>query len=266
MIRYVKRLEALEVLWLLEVSGLGTLEMFLVVAAVLPYVWVCGMFYWGTLSILALQITIPVLFYVFTNGAVWSPSTLLYLFWCHGGMGNCCFMGLCFDFYCRGGCRYGGELTSPFLTQTSFLMLTLLQAMECLLRLGYLQVVGIVISWGTSLGWISLEFSFAKFIIVMGMSQAFAWSCCLLWGWVWVWLLLPLYTLWLGSAFSFCHSFFVPLLTKGSVLGWVGLGWFYLDWGCCLGLDLIFLLTQGMSSSFWWELGMDRAWCSRGCI
>ena len=37
-----------------------------------------------------------------------------------------------------------GELTSSFLTQTNFLMLTLLQAMECLLRLGYLQVVGVV--------------------------------------------------------------------------------------------------------------------------
>ena len=64
----------------------------------------------GILLLLALQITIPVLFYIFTNGAIWSPSTFLfYLLQCHSGMGDHSFIRQCLNFYCGVGCRCWGN-------------------------------------------------------------------------------------------------------------------------------------------------------------
>ena len=43
----------------------------------------------GVLSIDSLQITVLVLFYIFTNGAIWFPSTFSFcLLWGHSGMGD----------------------------------------------------------------------------------------------------------------------------------------------------------------------------------
>ena len=130
-----------------------------------------------------LHITIPVLFYVFTNGAVWSPSTLLYLLQSHSGTGNCCFMGLWLNFYCRGGSRCRGELASLFLTQTNFLMLTLFCAMECLFWLEYLQVADDYYQLRSlcGVGFFGV-FPFLNFPLLWVWSQAFVWLCCLPWG------------------------------------------------------------------------------------
>ena len=78
--------------------GLGTLEIFqLWLPCALCLSVQDGVL--GVLSILTLQISIPVLFYIFTNGAIWSPSTFFFcLLWCHSSMGDWCFMGMCFDF------------------------------------------------------------------------------------------------------------------------------------------------------------------------
>ena len=64
--------------------GAGDIGNFSVVAAVC-LVFECTGCFAGVLSILTLQITIPVLFYIFTNGAIC-------LLWCHSGMGDWCFM------------------------------------------------------------------------------------------------------------------------------------------------------------------------------
>ena len=112
-----------------------------------------------------------------------------------------------------------GELTSSFLTQTNFLMLTLLQAMECLLRLGYLQVLG-----GCQLrnlfGGFPWNFPFSKFIMVMGIVS----GVCMV----------MLLALGVGTGLATTHTLYLL----------VGISF--------LLLSIVFVpLTQDMSSSFY---------------
>ena len=181
MIRYVKRLGALEVLWFLEVLGLGSLEFFLWWLLCALYLSTQDVLL-GVLSILSLQIMIPVLFYVFTNGAVWSPSTLLYLLWGHSDTWDCCFMGLCLNFYCGGGCRCGG-IGQSFLDSNKF------SDVNPAPGHGVPALVGICSSGGGLLsgeeppwGGFPWNFPFAKFIIVMGMVSGICMVTLSAWG------------------------------------------------------------------------------------
>ena len=88
-----------------------------------------------------------------------------------------------------------------------------------------------------------------------------------------------------GINFLLLSFVFVPLLTKGLVLGWTGLGWFWFhwSWGCCLGFGpnfpsnlryvLIFLMRdgcgwslvlQGLHLIIWHVLSPLNVWMS--CI
>ena len=101
-----------------EGSGPGGIGNSSLVVAVCLAIECMGCSAGGTehLLLLALQITFPVFFCIFTNGAIWSPSTFLfYLLQCCSSTGDCCFMGLCLNFYCGGRCRCG-EWASPFWT------------------------------------------------------------------------------------------------------------------------------------------------------
>ena len=115
-----------------------------------------------------------------------------------------------------------GELASPFLTQTNFLMLTLLPALECLLWLGYLQAVGgcqlrnllgvhslgIFLFLNSSVkGLVSGVYVVTLLVFGMGAELATTHTLYLL----------------VGISFLLLSLAFVPLLTGGLVLGWVGL-------------------------------------------
>ena len=78
-VRYIKCLwlGVLEVLGLLIILGLGALK-----TLYLGLLWLST---WNTLLKLLLVVTNPVLFYIFTNGAIQSPSLLLVLLW-HWGL------------------------------------------------------------------------------------------------------------------------------------------------------------------------------------
>ena len=78
------------------------LEVFLLWLLYISYLSV-----WNILLNLFLMITIPVLLYIFTNGAIWSPSIFLCL-WCCGSMGGCHFLGLWFYLYGGFGVEAGG--------------------------------------------------------------------------------------------------------------------------------------------------------------
>ena len=86
----VCQLGALEVLGLLIILGLGALK-----ALHLGLLWLCT---WNILLKLLLMVTVPVFFHVFTDGAVWSPSTLL-CFWCCCCTGGYLFLGSVALFY-----------------------------------------------------------------------------------------------------------------------------------------------------------------------
>ena len=82
----------MEVLGLLIILGLGALK-----ALHLGLLWLCT---WNILLKMLLVITVPVFFHVFTDGEVWSPSTLL-CFWCCCCTGGYLFLGL--QLYFMGG-------------------------------------------------------------------------------------------------------------------------------------------------------------------
>ena len=81
-----------------------------------------------------------------------------------------------------------------------------------------------------------------------------------------------------GISFFLLSFVSVPLLTKGLVLDWVGLGWFCWDWGCCLGFGpnfpsnsryVIFLMRvgcgwslvlQGLHLIIWHILSLLNMW------
>ena len=113
--------------------------------------------------------------------------------------------------------------------------------------------------WG-GFSWI---FPLAKFIIVMGVVSGICMITLSVLGLGACFDLVTTHTLYhlVGINFPLLSFVFVPLLTKGLVLGWVGFGWFCWDWVCCLGFEpnfpsnsryvSIFLIKSGM----WTEPG-----------
>ena len=157
-------------------------------------------------ALLILLVTIPVLFYVFAYGAVWPPSTLLYLLWSCGSMGDCCLVGLWCNFYC-GGRSSCGRNSRSFLNSNKF------PDADPSPGHGVPAWVGIFSSGGelpaeeSSWGGFPWNFSFSKFIMVMEMLSGICMVALLALGWVQVWLLLAPYIFWLGLvSFSF-HLF-----------------------------------------------------------
>ena len=163
--------------------------------------------------------------------------------------------GLCLNFYCGGRCRWRGNWSVlPGLEQVFWCWPCFRPWSVCSSR--------DILKWGGGLlsaeeppwGGFSWNFPFAKFIIVicmdmgicMVMSSALGVGACF--G------LVTMHTLYclVGSTSLLLSFVFVPLLTKGLVLGWMGLCWFWfcLGWGCCLGFWPISLLVQGMFSFF----------------
>ena len=130
MIRYVKRLGALEDLWLLEVLCLGALEIFSTVAAVHP-VFECTKCSVEEAVDYAYHHSSPLLCFYKWGSLVLIHTSLSALgSWWHRGL---LLHGAVTPFLLWGVEVGAGGLASPFLIQTNFLTLTLLWGMECLL-------------------------------------------------------------------------------------------------------------------------------------
>ena len=178
---------------------------------------------WNILLNLFLMVTVPVLLYIFTNRAIWCPST----FHClldFGSMGGCHFLGLWLYLY--------GEIWSrsrrdwPVLPQ--FKQVT----WPC-------PCSG---PWSASMGWnIFEQWGVATWCASLGrvfflwvycdIGSYFRWICgyiASLGGGFQLWPLLTPYTSLWGWVF-FSSVTFVSFCTRGLVLGWAGLDWFC--WG-----------------------------------
>ena len=199
------------------------------------------------------------------------------------GMGDLCFMGLCLNFYFGGRCRCGGNWPVPSGLEQVFWCWPCFGPWNACSSWDILKWWGIVISWGTSLGGFSWNFPFAKFIIVIGMVMgicvvtlsALGVGACMD--------LVSTHTLYhlVGINFLIFSFVLVPLLTKGLVLGLMGLGWFWFCWGFgfCLGFGPSFpsnsryvlinlmrdgcgwsLVLQGLHLIIWYILSLLNVW------
>ena len=220
----------LYVLWLLGGFGPGDIGNSSVVVAVCIVIECTGCSAGGTEHFVVVGLAnhhpSPLL-YVFTKGAIWSPSTFLFICICATVA-----QGITVSWGCAStfivGVDVGMEGTGQY-----FLDLNKFSDVDPVSSHGVPALAGIFSSSGGLLsaeephwGGFSWSFPFSKFIFVIGMVMGI---CVVMLSALAVGVCMGLattHTLYhlVGINFLLLSFVFVPLLTKGLVLGWTGLG------------------------------------------
>ena len=163
------------------------------------------------------MVTTPVFLYIFANGAVWSPSTFLYL-WSCGGTWGCLFLG-CGSIFMGGFEVIAGGIVQSFLNSTQIPDIFPASGHGVPAQVGIFSngegLLSEVFSWG--------GFCFSGFVwalravlLVLGMGLGLATTFTLYF--------------FVGMSFLIFSVSFVSFLTWGFVLGWLGLDWLGWHW------------------------------------